>query len=153
MTKHLDNPFQHLMGNMNQIANVHNRYQMSAPRVLFLCSAGLLRSPTAAAIFASPPYNWNTRAAGVSAEYALIPATLPLLMWADRVFMMEEDHMVGLKRIFSTRLDRLVKEKDAGEDFFTVLDIPDQFEYRSEELVDLLRTKIDAINPFPTTTE
>mgnify|MGYP006914605993 FL=1 len=59
----------------------NNPYQGGDKRVLFVCSAGLLRSATAARIYAG---RYNTRAAG-SADYALIPVTQELLLWAHEV--------------------------------------------------------------------
>ena len=57
----------------------NNPYQGKDKRVLFVCSAGLLRSATAARIYAS---KYNTRAAG-SANYALVPVSDELIAWAD----------------------------------------------------------------------
>jgi predicted protein tyrosine phosphatase len=139
-------PFEFLLGTKNQIANVNNMFQGTAPRVLFLCSAGLLRSPTAAKIFSSDPYNWNTRAAGVSVEYALIPVSLPLLFWADKIVLMEQEHYDTLYRLFHVRIDKLVKEK--GEDYLNVLDIPDNFEYNAGELVKYLVDGVESLKLF-----
>ena len=58
-----------------------NPYQGSDKKVLFVCSAGILRSATAARIYA---HKYNTRCAG-SAHYALIPVTEDLLLWTDEV--------------------------------------------------------------------
>lgn len=49
---------------MNRIANASNKFQGSYKRVLCVCSAGLLRSPTAALVLSKDPYNFNTRACG-----------------------------------------------------------------------------------------
>ncbi len=92
--------YSHLRGTRNQLANVHNRYQGNTPKVLFLCSAGLLRSATAAHTFSSPPYNWNTRTAGVEIEYALNPVNEALLEWADEIYVMQADHALALAKIF-----------------------------------------------------
>lgn len=78
---------------------MRNQYEGDAPRVLFVCSAGLLRSPTAAVV-AEREFGWNTRSAGAF-EYALIPVTAPLLMWADRIFCMKNEHRTELDRRFS----------------------------------------------------
>src|SRR5690242_3223535 len=92
--------YAHLYGTRNQLANVHNFYQGSSLKVLFLCSAGLLRSATAAHVFSAEPYNWNTRSAGVSIEYALNPVNEALLEWADAVYCMESSHLNALQNIF-----------------------------------------------------
>ena len=52
---------------MNRIANSTNPFQKDYKRVLCVCSAGLLRSPTAAYVLSQAPYNYNTRAAGLTA--------------------------------------------------------------------------------------
>lgn len=65
----------------NQMGAAKNPHQGTAPRILCVCSAGLLRSPTIANFLAGKGY--NTRAVGISEEYALIPMTPLLYYWAD----------------------------------------------------------------------
>ena len=77
------------MSTMNRKANCHNKYQGDAKRVLCVCSAGLLRSPTAAFVL-QKEFGYNTRAAGLTAEFALIPVDDVLLEWADEVVVMEQ---------------------------------------------------------------
>ena len=67
------------MSTMNRMSTVHNRYQGDYKRVLCVCSAGLLRSPTAALVLAQDPYNYNTRAVGVTQDFALVPVDRVLL--------------------------------------------------------------------------
>jgi len=57
----------------NRIHNSSNPYQGKFKRVLCVCSAGLLRSPTTAFVLSQEPYNYNTRAAGIVDDYALVP--------------------------------------------------------------------------------
>ena len=66
-----------------------NPYQGIASRYLFVCSAGLLRSPTAADVAATLGY--NARSCG-SAEYALVPISVNLVHWANKIFFMEENN-------------------------------------------------------------
>ena len=127
----------HLFGSMNQIATLHNRYQMSFNKVLFACAAGILRSPTASNIFAQAPYNWNTRAAGCESSFALIPVSLPLIMWADQVYLMEEEHLSQLETVFGEELEPYRAK-------IAVLNIPDNFPYMDTELVTLLKEKVNA---------
>jgi predicted protein tyrosine phosphatase len=136
MRERQDKPV-HMFGSMNQIATLYNRYQMKFTKVLFACSAGILRSPTASHIFAQEPYKWNTRAAGCESSFALVPVTLPLIMWADYVYLMEDYHLVQLERIFG---DELTPYKDK----IVVLDIPDNYPYMDTELVKLLKEKVEA---------
>lgn len=76
---------------MNRIANSTNQFQGSYKRVLCVCSAGLLRSPTTALVLSQPPYNYNTRAAGLTKEFALVPVDPVLLHWADEVVCMNSE--------------------------------------------------------------
>lgn len=66
-----------------------NMYQGVATRYLFVCSAGLLRSPTASDVAVTLGY--NARSCG-SAKYALIPISVNLINWANRIFFMEENN-------------------------------------------------------------
>lgn len=105
---------------MNRLANSTNPFQGKFKKVLCLCSAGLLRSPTAAFVLSSEPFNYNTRAAGVVQEYALVPVDDVLLNWADEIVVMEPwmAPKVG---------DNLHKT--------TVLNIPDKFAFRDPALI------------------
>lgn len=99
-----------------------NPYQDKEKRVLFICSAGILRSATAARIYAA---KYNTRAAG-SADYALIPVTHELLLWAQQVvFVNEENHKAVSKKFDLSDFPCLIK----------VLDIPDKYEHMHPELI------------------
>lgn len=118
------------MSIMNRLANSHNPYQGSDKKVLCVCSAGLLRSPSMARVLSQAPYNYNTRAVGVSKEYALIPLDEVLITWADEiVFVSNEVYEEALKK-FEDRLH----PKDV-----TVLDIPDNFEYMDSILVEIIK--------------
>ncbi len=75
--------------NINRLHNLKNPYQGNAKKVLCVCSAGLLRSPTAANVL-HREFGYNTRAAGLTEEYALIVADAPLMMWADEIVCMEK---------------------------------------------------------------
>ena len=47
------------MSKMNRLANTQNKYQGKYKKVLCVCSAGLLRSPTAALVLSQEPFNFN----------------------------------------------------------------------------------------------
>jgi predicted protein tyrosine phosphatase len=132
--------YAHLRAKRNQLSTVNNPYQGNYKRVLFVCSAGLLRSATAAHVFSAEPYNWNTRTAGIGIEYALNPVTEALLVWADKVYCMEEEHVEDLHQVFGEIIKDLIEKR--GQDFIESLKIPDTFEYRSPELIKLLQQKI-----------
>lgn len=128
---------EHLLASMNQLANTHNRYQGAYKKVLFVCSAGLLRSATAAHVFSAEPYNFNTRTAGVAIEYALNPVNEALLEWADHIFLMEDVHFQQLQELFG---DNLIEEYTKK---MTVLNVPDNFAYRDERLVKILKLLVE----------
>ena len=116
---------------MNRLANSNNRYQGKYKRVLCVCSAGLLRSPTAALVLSQEPYNFNTRAAGLEPEFALIPVDRVLLEWADQIVTMTPDQAQGVRAL-------LEEEKP-----IVVLGIDDNYRYRDQELIKLIRESYD----------
>jgi predicted protein tyrosine phosphatase len=113
---------------MNRLANTANEYQGTFKKVLCVCSAGLLRSPTAALVLSQEPFNFNTRAAGVSTEYALILVDEFLIKWADEIVCMNETQKDILKFII---------HKDITTPVY-VLDVPDDYQYRDPELMKLI---------------
>lgn len=102
-----------------------NPYQGKDKKVLFVCSAGILRSATAARIYAK---KYNTRAAG-SASYALIPVSHELLLWADEVVFVNRENFLATKINYD--LDEI---KNRGT-VITVLDIPDDYEHMDPDLI------------------
>lgn len=126
-----------LYASHNQLTNLRNPYQGDNPRVLFICSAGLLRSATAAHVFSAPPYDWNTRTAGIDAAFALNPVTEALLCWADHIFVMDNTQRQMIPLLFSEseHLDEIMSRVQ-------VLDIPDKYSYRHPELIDLLKAHV-----------
>lgn len=121
------------MSFMNRLANVSNRFQTPTHRVLCVCSAGLLRSPTAANVL-HQEYGFNTRAAGITAEYALIPVDEALLAWADEVVWMEDEVFQQGVRSFG---DILTEKTN------TVLDVPDMYEWNHPELRKIIKEQYD----------
>lgn len=117
----------------NRMANTKNEFQGNAKRVLCVCSAGLLRSPTAAVVLAGEPFNYNTRAAGINAEYALVPVDEVLIHWADEIVCMEPDH--------AEILQKMVGEKNRP---IFCLNIDDRYAYRDPDLVWLIQEKYKA---------
>ena len=111
-----------------------NRFQGDYKRVLTVCSAGILRSATAAHILCQKPFNFNTRNVG-TAPYALIPLTDDLIMWADEVVCMENEHKV--------RVLNQMMEMDLYKPI-VVLDIEDNYEYRNPTLVKLIKERYKA---------
>ena len=116
---------------MNRMANANNKYQGSYKRVLCVCSAGLLRSPTAALVLSQEPYNFNTRAAGLEPEFALVPVDRVLLEWADEIVTMTSEQAQGVRALL---------EEDKP---IVVLGIDDNFRYRDPDLIRLIRESYD----------
>lgn len=67
-------------------------------KVLFVCTANKLRSPTAQAVFAEHP-GLEARSAGLDAA-AVQPLTEELVSWADRLFVMETRQRDIIRRRF-----------------------------------------------------
>lgn len=120
---------------LNRMANSGNMYQGKFKKVLCVCSAGLLRSPTAAVVLSQEPFNYNTRAAGAVSEYALVAVDKVLLEWADEIVCMEQRHSDLVQDINGGKLEKKV----------IVLDIPDRFPYRDSELVKMISSKYLAL--------
>ena len=115
------------MSMMNRMANCSNRFQGEAKKVLCVCSAGLLRSPTTANTL-HKLYGYNTRAAGLSKEYALIPVDEVLLEWCDEVVVMEEEHKLLLLSAFAMGNPPPIQ----------VLDIEDAYAWGDEQLIEMI---------------
>ena len=95
--------------------------------ILFICSKNQWRSPTGEQIFKKHS-ELNVRSAGTSTSARKTVNTKDI-QWADTIFVMEEKHKRRLKAEFS----RLLNYKD-----IQVLDIPDEYQYMDEELIDIL---------------
>lgn len=113
----------------NRIHNARNPYQGNFRKVLCVCSAGLLRSPTIAWILSNPPYNFNTRAVGVDESFALIPLDEVLLSWADDVVFVHKSAELSARAKFDI-------------DKFITLALPDNYEYRAEGLIEVAKKQL-----------
>lgn len=118
---------------MNRLGNAFNPYQGKEKKVLCLCSAGLLRSPTMANVL-HQEYGFNTRSAGVAHEYALIPVDEVLLMWADEIVCAEQS---VANRLHDYIADN-VKNAEEVLPNITVLNIPDKYTWNHPELRDII---------------
>ena len=122
------------MGLRNKLHNVGNPCQQidKYKRVLCLCSAGLLRSPSAALVLSQEPFNFNTRAAGLTESYALIDVSQQLFAWADEIVVMNPSMKQTVEFLFKQW------ELTNSDKPIIVLDIPDEYKYRSPELMELI---------------
>jgi len=114
----------------NRMWNVSNPYQGDTKKVLCVCSAGLLRSPTAAVVLSQVPFNDNTRAVGIDKDHALISIDEVLISWADEIVVMTSGQLSKLNKLF-----------DLTDKSVFCLDIPDEFSYRDPRLMDMIKLK------------
>lgn len=119
------------MTDVNRTWNAKNPYQGKYKRVLAVCSAGLLRSPTVAWVLSNPPYDYNTRAVGIDSGHALIKMDDVLLEWADEILCMDEYQ----QKVLQERTKKPVFN----------LNIGDNFEYRDKGLIHIIKMRYDAI--------
>lgn len=125
----------------NQLGVVLNPYQGKHKKVLTVCSAGCLRSPTAAHILSSEPFNFNTRCAGISEEYAIVPVTEALIIWADVILCMDLDQVKHINDI----QNNVLRDFDSMYEYefkqVINLEIEDDYAYRDPELVKIMTDK------------
>ena len=108
------------------------RTRKGMKHVLFVCSRNRLRSPTAEAVFAAHP-GLAVASAGLAndAEERLTPA---LVAWADVIFVMEQAHLLKLRRQFRPHLN---------QQRVICLGIPDDYAYMDPALV----RRLEAVVP------
>lgn len=111
-----------------------NIYQGPDKRLLFVCSAGLLRSATGANLFAKKGF--NTRNCGTH-SYALIPLSANLVAWADKIFFVNKENYTQACKTFNGVGGIHSKVMAA-----TILDIPDDYRYNDPELIKLLEEQV-----------
>lgn len=100
--------------------------------ILFVCSRNKWRSATAETIYKNHP-DHQVRSAGTEPS-ARIKINVKLIIWADLIFVMEKKHK---QRITA----RFPEESDGKE--MIILDIPDDYQYMDEELIEELNAKVD----------
>jgi predicted protein tyrosine phosphatase len=99
-------------------------------KVLFVCTANKLRSPTAEDVFRDFP-GIEAISAGTDQE-APTPLTKELVASADLIFAMENHHRERIRKKF--------KQRPADNRIIT-LNIPDEFERGDPYLIELLEKK------------
>jgi predicted protein tyrosine phosphatase len=108
-------------------------------KILFVCDANRLRSPTAEAIFTGR-IDIEVKSAGVAKE-ATVPISIELLEWADLVFVMEKRQ----RNIIHSRFKEIYDRKR-----IICLYIPDEFEFMDPELIALLQERVTPYLPDTT---
>lgn len=110
-----------------------NSFQGDYKRVLTVCSANMLRSPTIAHILSADPFNFNTRSAGTE-SYALIPVTEDLLLWADEIVCADTEHAMWVRnKMMEWTIDKPIIN----------LEIPDNYEYRNPKLIEMIKERYE----------
>ena len=112
---------------------IHNPYQGMDKKVLFVCSAGILRSATAARIYGR---KYNTRCAGTGLQYALIPLNEILMDWADEVVFVHPWNYDQAGFYFD-----LIPYKDK----IKILNIPDIYEHMDAALINELEQQYEVL--------
>lgn len=107
-------------------------YQGSYIRAVFVCTAGMLRSPTAAAIACG--MGWNTRSCGTDRN-ALILLTEQLINWADKIYFVNSENYETAKLQFGPDAGIANWVLTALEQKSVVWNIPDEYVYMDPELV------------------
>jgi predicted protein tyrosine phosphatase len=111
-------------------APYNNSLQGPSKRLLFVCSVGLLRSPTCANV--ATKMGFNARSCGSEQDIALIPITANLIEWADRIIFMAGENFRQVMETFRyTGYDETVEDK---AEFWHV---DDEYEYGEQKLVDI----------------
>ena len=109
-------------------------YNNQPIHILFVCSRNQWRSPTAEALWRNHP-NIRTRSAGTSAS-ARHTINQKDVQWADVIMVMESKHKQRVKAMFG---------EDLADKPIYVLDIPDEYQYMDDELVELLETVVPSL--------
>ena len=112
----------------NQMGVVKNPYQTSAHKVLCVCSAGILRSPTMANVL-HQEFGFNTRSAGSCEDFALIPVSEALIAWADEIVVVEAQNMHEIEA--SYQVDCPV----------FCLNLSDDYEWNDSQLRELIKIR------------
>jgi predicted protein tyrosine phosphatase len=112
---------------------IDNPYQGKDKKVLFVCSAGILRSATAARLYSS---KYNTRAAGTSLEIALVPLSENLMDWANEIVFVHPWNYDNAGFHF---------DLEPYKDKIKVLEIPDNHEHMADELIAAFQEQYEPI--------
>jgi predicted protein tyrosine phosphatase len=111
--------------------------------LLFICRFNQMRSRTAEEIFSAENF-YRVRSAGTD-RYARRKITGRLILWADVVFVMEDEQ------------ETIIREKFPDQTFskrIVNLDIPDNYYFMDPELADLIKMRVNSfLEPAGTDTD
>ena len=132
----------------NRLSNTFNQFQGKYTKVLCVCSAGVLRSPTAAHILSAEPFNFNTRAVGTAQSYALIPIDVAHVAWAEIIVVMDSSHMAIVNEMQNDLITNYHGKHYMVENKYVPvynLNIEDDYDYRDPTLVAIMTEKFDKL--------
>jgi predicted protein tyrosine phosphatase len=107
-------------------------------KILFVCSQNKLRSLTAETIYENFP-RYQVKSAGTNPG-ARIRVTEGLIGWADRIFVMEKNHVNILRKKYR---EALAKKQ------LVCLHIPDDYAYMDPDLIAVLKFKLSRYIEIP----
>lgn len=116
----------------NQRMVIHNRDQGTAKKVLCVCTAGVLRSPTIANVL-HKKFGHNTRAVGCDLDFALIPISRGLIEWSNEIVFSDMKSLNATATLVGADWIAYTEERN-----IRVLGLPDSFDYGSPTLVDMI---------------
>jgi predicted protein tyrosine phosphatase len=93
-------------------------------------------------VLSNEPWLCNTRAAGVTEEYALIVVDQVLLKWADLIVCAEESHKRRVERMQTYGIETGYYREAAP---VIALDIPDEYQTRDPVLISLISKKAEEL--------
>jgi predicted protein tyrosine phosphatase len=111
----------------------NNPYQGNDKKVLFVCSMGILRSATAARLYAK---KYNTRSAGTYGD-ALVPLTPMLIAWANEIVFVNKSNYATAVMEFGEEVFKETPTK--------VLNIPDTFEHMHPRLIQAFKEQYEPL--------
>ncbi len=103
-------------------------------KLLFVCSQNKWRSLTAEKIFEDLE-DYSVKSAGTE-NGARVKITAGMIGWADLMFVMEKKHSQRIQEKFGDLL--------TNKPIF-VLNIPDDYQFMDEELIDILNNRVGEI--------
>ena len=102
--------------------------------LLFICSRNQWRSPTAEEVWRKKP-GYQVKSAGTSPK-AKRTVNAADISWANLIFVMEKKHKNRLIAEFTRMLDHKP---------IHILDIPDEYQYMDQELIEEVEAKVSVI--------
>lgn len=119
-----------------------NSYQGNARRVVFCCTAGLLRSPTAAHL-AVVRHGMNTRSVGIH-ELALQRLSVNLIAWANQIVFMNPDCFAAARKLFDGSIGETELHRKR-----IVWGLEDDHDYMAPGLVQELTPLLSKLHAMP----